>query len=184
MTSVTIALLCIALHFSGPELELSPSGSIQWFVRSRLATTWIIEPTQEGIYLLEGATGRVHIERLSSVDSAYAVIQQDQDGTIPVVGTVVVDRPIPNRWRRADGDSLSLDSGDVVVAFSSAAFADDLSDGTESIAKTTEEPDQSIGSTESGNESETGGTVYHVQRDDRLITVSDTSSGEVLILGY
>lgn len=193
MSITSIALIALAIHVAGPELDENEPATLQRFVQSRPEATWTVSSDVPGTYTTDGEDASIHIERLSTTAGSYTLVQRDDVGAIRAVGVVVYDDPLPIGWRRGTEDAISIPSGEVIVAFHSVDVSTEESTrggaGIESSSMDPIDTEQSVVRRNATGdipvpESSSLDSDYEVIRRDRLITVAHEATGEVVILSY
>ena len=174
MSIASIALIVLAIHVTGPEVDEADVVTLHWFVQSRPEAAWTISSDVPGTYTIDGGDESIHVERLSAAAGSYAVIGRDEVGAIRTVGAVVYDDPLPVGWRRGTEDTISIPADEVLVAFRSVEIG--------------------AGSSHTGSTGTAGGAMeldsgflassFEVIRRGSLITVAHALSNEVVVLDH
>lgn len=205
MNAVTVALIVIAIHFGGIDVDDSRNGRIDVYRDSRPVAMWDLERTDNGVYVFGAAAeSTVRVQRLAEPDGVYAVTVA---GTGPPETLAVVSVPVMAVSSRSPRLQIARD--EVVIAFTERGGGDSAlpSEAVETSEGAVGAPDPAVESVDDagasravapsagnggggvleetdGNAASGGMSTYEVTVRRGAVTVSDATTRQLVQFSF
>lgn len=128
----TALLLAMIVHLGGVDIDSFEAARLQWYRDARLQTEWVRRGDLQtpSVYHFSDGEELVLVERLLGTEHTYAVVQYDHHDPSPSAqprATAIVSlRSLAQQLRPAvaQGTTLEIDSGPVVMSWTAGDVAD------------------------------------------------------------
>jgi len=202
MNAVTVALLVLAIHVGGADIDTARAGTVRWFSESELRETWELLPDSagtgrsrqvpflgsirsDGLYLFGNGTERIAVQRLATPNLTFAVTRSDAAENVSFIASVQIGHGVDSGM-----SPETVSATDLLVGFARretgipSGGPESPDSGAEAAADGGSGPVSSAPSPDDDPAEGPSADLYRIDRSDGTVSVSDPGSGQIVLVTY